>query len=83
MDFAIIEHQGLLEVERLGDWESYEWERFKAVRCKEESLIKWFNFQDEAIEFMKEHFPKEKINPKYFPCEDLTGEYYIGNGEGY
>ncbi|MEX0596626.1 MAG: hypothetical protein WD512_09005 [Candidatus Paceibacterota bacterium] len=79
MDYAIIKSRNdLLEVVRLSDWQSYEWDDFYVVREKEKGGIKWFNEEPDAIDFMLEHFDKTIINPKYFNQTDNTGGYYIG-----
>lgn len=79
MDYAIIKSgwTNLLEVIRLSDWDSWEWDNFATVKSKEDNEIKWFDKEYEAVDFMLEHFSNEMINPKYYKHEDNTGEYYI------
>lgn len=79
MDYAIIESGDtkLLEVIKLSDWYDFEWSNFSTVKSKFDDEILWFEDIQEAVYFMKDKFPHEMINKKYFKEVSTCGNYYI------
>ena len=78
-EWAVIESgiDSKIDLIQLGHWDTYEWSQFTTLKDSETDEIKWFDTEQEAIDFVLENFDKALISVELLSIsKDIDGYYF-------